>query len=197
MHHQAFLANWHCTSGTQGIERCHGEGRRRLHGILRRCVRHSLGPRVTGLGSRMPAGSARPSARKASTSWVFCRPLLERNAAVLASRSCRPLSPRGLPCRLLAPGTRSGRIVLLSDRGTGPPSTFRGKLGRHWHTTTGFTTSALDGSGLRRHQSTRPTPYASYQVLAHRLAPFLHASFRPRLATTPLHFAGFLEPIRD
>ena len=28
-----------------------------------------------------------------------------------------------------------------------------------------------------------------YPVLVHRLAPLLHASFRPRLATTPLHFA--------
>src|SRR5712664_789084 len=30
---------------------------------------------------------------------------------------------------------------------------------------------------------------ASYPVLVHRLAPLLHASFRPRLAATPLRFA--------
>jgi hypothetical protein len=35
----------------------------------------------------------------------------------------------------------------------------------------------------------RPAPYAFYPVLVHRLAPLLHASFRPRLATTPLRFA--------
>src|SRR5438874_5167293 len=32
-------------------------------------------------------------------------------------------------------------------------------------------------------------PYASDPVLVHRLARLLHASFRPRLATTPLRFA--------
>ena len=37
---------------------------------------------------------------------------------------------------------------------------------------------------------TRPTPYASYLVLVHRLALLLHASFRPRLTTTPLRFAN-------
>jgi len=31
---------------------------------------------------------------------------------------------------------------------------------------------------------------ASYPVLVHRLAPLLHASFRPRLTTTPLRFAN-------
>src|SRR5450755_2115802 len=32
--------------------------------------------------------------------------------------------------------------------------------------------------------------HASDPVLVHRLAPLLHASFRPRLATTPLRFAN-------
>jgi hypothetical protein len=35
----------------------------------------------------------------------------------------------------------------------------------------------------------RPAPYASDPVLVHRLVRLLHASFRPRLATTPLRFA--------
>src|ERR1700674_1318259 len=52
-----------------------------------------------------------------------------------------------------------------------------------------FTTSALDGYGLRCHLPTRPAPYASDPVLVHRLVRLLHASFRPRLATTPLRFA--------
>jgi hypothetical protein len=66
----------------------------------------------------------------------------------------------------------------------------RGKFDRLQRTTAGFTTSVLDGYGLRCHVPARPTPYASYPVLVHRLAPLFHASFRPRLATTPLRFAN-------
>src|SRR5689334_626192 len=65
----------------------------------------------------------------------------------------------------------------------------RGKLDCLPHATAGFTTSALDGYGLRGHLPARPTPYASDPVLVHRLVRLLHASFRPRLATTPLRFA--------
>jgi hypothetical protein len=59
-------------------------------------------------------------------------------------------------------------------------------------TTAGFTTSALDGYGLRRHLPLRPPPQASYPALVHRLASLLHASFGPRLAASvisPLRFA--------
>src|SRR5215216_7002766 len=66
----------------------------------------------------------------------------------------------------------------------------RGKFDRFRCTTAEFTTSALDGYGLRCQLPTRPTPYASYPVFVHRLAPLLHASFRPRLAATPLRFAN-------
>ncbi len=58
-----------------------------------------------------------------------------------------------------------------------------------FRTTAGFTTSALDGYGLRCHWPTRPTLHASDPVFVHRLVRLLHASFRPRLATTPLRFA--------
>ncbi len=51
------------------------------------------------------------------------------------------------------------------------------------------TIGTLAVSGLRRHQPTRPAPYASYPVLVHRLAPLRHASFGTRLATVPLSFA--------
>src|SRR5208282_3164215 len=67
--------------------------------------------------------------------------------------------------------------------------TSRGKFNRLQRATAEFTTSALDGYGLRGHLPARPTPYASYPVLVHRLAPLLHAAFRPRLATTPWRFA--------
>jgi hypothetical protein len=65
----------------------------------------------------------------------------------------------------------------------------RDKPDRLQRATAEFTTSALDGYGLRGHLPARPAPYASYPVLVHRLASLLHASFRPRLATTPLRFA--------
>ena len=67
--------------------------------------------------------------------------------------------------------------------------TSRGKFNRPQRATAGFTTSALDGYGLRGHVPARPAPYASYPVLVHRLASLLHASFRPRLATKSLRFA--------
>src|ERR1700738_3563714 len=67
--------------------------------------------------------------------------------------------------------------------------TSRDKTDRLRRATAGSTTSALDGYGLRCHWPARPAPYASDPVLVHRLARLLHASFRPRLATTPLRFA--------
>ena len=67
--------------------------------------------------------------------------------------------------------------------------TSRDKIDHLRRATAGSTTSALDGYGLRCHWPARPAPYALYPVLVHRLASLLHASFRPRLATTPLRFA--------
>jgi hypothetical protein len=49
---------------------------------------------------------------------------------------------------------------------------------------------ALNGYGLRDLMLTRPTMTASYPVPVRRVAALLHASFRPRLATTPLPFAN-------
>lgn len=65
----------------------------------------------------------------------------------------------------------------------------RGNFDRLPHATAGFTTSALDGYGLRCHWPTRPAPYASDPVLVHRLVRLLHASFRPSGTGTPLRFA--------
>ena len=65
----------------------------------------------------------------------------------------------------------------------------RGKFDRLPRTTAGFTLRALDGYGLRDHWPARPLLTPHYPVLVHRLALLLHASFRPRLATTPLRFA--------
>jgi hypothetical protein len=49
----------------------------------------------------------------------------------------------------------------------------------------------LGGSGLRCPLPARPTHRRPlHPVLVHRLAPLIHASFRPRLATTPLRFSS-------
>ena len=53
---------------------------------------------------------------------------------------------------------------------------------------------ALDGYGLRDQLSARPAPAASYPVSVRQVAALLHASFRPRLAATPLRFARTSPP---
>ena len=65
----------------------------------------------------------------------------------------------------------------------------RGKLDRLRRTPAGFTAAALDGYGLRGQLPARPVAPASYPVLVHRAASSLCASFRRRLAATPLRFA--------
>src|SRR5277367_7087246 len=78
--------------------------------------------------------------------------------------------------------------------------TSRGKFDRLQRTTAGFTDTRLDGYGLCCSLPTRPRVLASYPVLVPRHTPLLHASFRPRLATTPLRFANPSPPpgwIRD
>src|ERR1700688_2655873 len=72
--------------------------------------------------------------------------------------------------------------------------TSRGKTDRLQYATARFTTSDFDGYRLRDHLLARLPPYASYLVLVHRLVPLLHASSRPRLATTPLRFANTSPP---
>jgi hypothetical protein len=53
---------------------------------------------------------------------------------------------------------------------------------------------ALDGYGLRDQLSARPTWAASYPISVRQVAALLHASFRPRLAATPLRFARTSPP---
>jgi len=68
--------------------------------------------------------------------------------------------------------------------------TSRGKHNRLHRTPAGFTALALDGYGLHGHWPTRLTRPASYPVSVRQVTALLHASFRPRLATTPLRFAN-------
>src|SRR3954467_7262175 len=53
---------------------------------------------------------------------------------------------------------------------------------------------AFDGYGLRGQSSARPIRAASYPVSVRQVAASLHASFRPRLAATPLRFARTSPP---
>src|SRR5918912_166381 len=71
-----------------------------------------------------------------------------------------------------------------------PAQISRGKFDRLHRTPAGSTTPALDGCGLRDPLLARPAGSASYPVLVHQAAVLLHASFRPRLAATPLRFAN-------
>lgn len=66
----------------------------------------------------------------------------------------------------------------------------RGKFDRLPRTPAGFTVPVFDDYGLRGHSPARPAGSASYPVLVHQVAVLLHASFRPHLAVTPLHFAN-------
>jgi hypothetical protein len=58
----------------------------------------------------------------------------------------------------------------------------------------GLQPQALDGYGLRDQLSARPARAASYPVSVRQVAALLHASFRPRLAATPLRFANTSPP---
>src|ERR1041384_1958518 len=106
----------------------------------------------------------------------------------------RPSSVAGLLCPLLTSVARATASQQSQSRIRDTPPNSRGKLDRRQCTTAGFTTCVLDGYGLCCQLPTRPTLYASYPVLVHRLALLLHPSFRPRLHTTPLRFANSSPP---
>src|SRR5262245_25983335 len=103
-----------------------------------------------------------------------------------------PVSRYYALCRLLLPVQKTLRFSqsCLHDR----QQVSRGRLDYFRRTTARFTTIVLDGYGLRCHVLARPTPYASYLVLVHRLAPLLHTSFRQSLADLPLCFANPSSP---
>ncbi len=94
-----------------------------------------------------------------------------------------------LICPLLTSVARSNTLRRFQSRFRDAQQISRGKFDRLPHATAEFTTSVLDRYGLCCQWPAPPTPYASDPVLVHRLVRLLHASFRPRLATTPLRFA--------
>jgi hypothetical protein len=104
----------------------------------------------------------------------------------------------GLLCPLLTPAPRWESLTAPSV----PPrrtsvrdmtQASRGKFDRLPRTPAGCTHQALDGCGLCGHLSARPTWDASNPVSVRQVAVLVHASFRRRLATTPLRFARSLE----
>src|SRR3990172_1896534 len=74
------------------------------------------------------------------------------------------------------------------------PETSRGKFDRLRRTPAESTPAALDGYGLRGQAPARPTTNASIRFLSIRPRLSLPASFRPRLAATPLRFARTSPP---
>jgi hypothetical protein len=104
-----------------------------------------------------------------------------------------------LLCPLLTPAPRWGSLTApsvlprrMSVQDMAQAS--RGKFDRLPRTPAGSTSQALDGCGLRGQLSARPTWAASYPVSVRQVAVLLHASFRRRLATTPLRFANTSPP---
>ena len=74
------------------------------------------------------------------------------------------------------------------------PETSRGKFDRLRRTPAESTPVALDGYGLCGQAPARPTTNASIRFLSIRPRLWLPASFRPRLAATPLRFARTSPP---
>ena len=95
-----------------------------------------------------------------------------------------------LLCPLLTSAPRSGCLTAPPVPSGNTAQTSRGKTASLHRTPAGFTALALDGYGLRDSLLTRPTGPASHPVPVRRVATLLCASFRPRLAATPLRFAN-------
>src|SRR5215468_1824897 len=134
-----------------------------------------------------------PSTAKASTicSWFFCRLSLIESCVLLAAPYCSGLRPHRptMPSADSRCTVRMDRSILSHDSVTccGSPevssTAFRAQppdLPPVHLVDMGF--AVICPLALHR----RP----HHPVLVHRLAPLIHASFRPRLATTPLRFSS-------
>src|SRR5437588_5445895 len=134
-----------------------------------------------------------PSPVKASTicSWFFCRLSFIESCVLLAAPYCLGLRPCGLLGPLLtpAPTLRMNRSILSHHAVTcgGSPEV----------NSTAFDAQPPDlppvclvDAGFAVLCQFAPHRRPLHPVLVHRLAPLIHASFRPRLATTPLRFSS-------
>src|SRR3954451_22211328 len=107
----------------------------------------------------------------------------------MASPTARPTMPSADFCA----GVRwpRGPLSLVAETRCRPPEVSSTAFTAH---PPDLQPRALDGWGLRGQSSARPTRAASYPVSVRRVAALLHASFRPRLAATPLRFANTSPP---
>src|SRR6266542_808652 len=134
-----------------------------------------------------------PSPVKASAicSWFFCRLSFIESCVLLAApyglglRPCRPT----MPAADSRPTVRMNRSILSHDAVT-------------WGGSPEVNSTAFDAQppdlppvclvevGFAVLCQLAPHRRPHHPVLVHRLAPLIHASFRPRLATTPLRFSS-------
>jgi hypothetical protein len=107
----------------------------------------------------------------------------------MASPTARPTMPSADFCT----GVRvpRGPLSLVAETRRRPPEVSSIAFTAH---PPDLQPQALDGYGLRGKSSARPTWAASYPVSVRQVAALLHASFRPRLAATPLRFANTSPP---
>ena len=110
-----------------------------------------------------------------------------------------PFGPSSLPATdvlhpLLISAPRSRPLRIAQSPPGDTAQTSRGKTSRLHRAPAEFTSPALDDYGLRDHLPARPAGQASYPILVYRVAALLRASFRPCLATQPLHFANASPP---
>src|SRR3954466_12728106 len=107
----------------------------------------------------------------------------------MASPTARPTMPSADFCA----GVRvpHGPLSLVAETRRRPPEVSSTTFTAH---PPDLQPQALDGYGLRDQLSARPTWAASYPVSVRQVAASLHASFRPRLAATPLRFARTSPP---
>ena len=112
---------------------------------------------------------------------------------------CGGCGPRLPSTRITMPSADFSDAVGSPCEETSPPradtpETSRGKFDRLRRTPAESTPAALDGYGLRGQAPARPATNASIRFLYIRSRLLLPASFRPRLAATPLRFARTSPP---
>ena len=107
----------------------------------------------------------------------------------MASPTARPTMPSADFCT----GVREprGPLSLATETRCRPPEVSSTTFAAH---PPDLQPQAFDGYGLRDKSFARPIWAASYPVSVRQVAASLHASFRPRLAATPLRFARTSPP---
>jgi len=148
---------------------------------------------------RRKSGFTLPSSREGQPQRVVRSLSVHETHGLSATPSVRafvpPLGKTTMPSADFSDAIRSLRGS-LSRRlfALGTPETSRGKFHHLRRTPAESTPAALDGYGLRGQAPARPATTASIRFLSIRPRLSLRASFRPRLAATPLRFARTSPP---